>query len=325
MPSTQPPPPVVPTLTLNNGVAMPVFGLGTWKSPPGQVGAAVRHAIAVGYRHIDAALVYENENEVGAAIAEKIADGTVRREDLFVTTKCWSTNHSKAAARRCLLASLASLRLDYVDLYLIHWPMGFREGGGLFPKDDDDKLVASDVDYLETWEAFEEFVDEGLVRSIGVSNFNSEQVARILEKCRIKPAMNQVEIHPYFNNGKLVEFCQSRGVAITAYSPLGSPDRPWAKPDDPSLLNDPKVKAIAEKYNKTPAQVLIRFGLQRSMVVIPKSVTPSRIDENLAVFDFVLSGDDMEAILAFDRPEDGRALLLPWCDHLNHYPFHVPF
>jgi len=314
----------IPTVTLNNGVVMPAFGLGTWKSEPGKVGAAVAAAIDVGYRHIDAALCYQNEDEVGAAMAEKIAAGVVKREELFVTTKCWCTFHSKAKARECLLTSLKSLRLDYIDLYLIHWPMGFKEDEGLFPKDADDKLIPSDIDYLETWKAFEDFVDEGLVKSIGLSNFNSEQINRVLDNCKIKPAMNQVEIHPYFNNAKLVDFCQSRGIAITAYSPLGSPDRPWAKPDDPSLLQDPKIKAIAEKYNKTSAQVLIRFALQRNMVVIPKSVTESRIKENFQVFDFALSKEDMDAIMAFDRP-DGRALLLEWCNHLPHYPFNIPF
>jgi len=316
--------PVIPSITLNNGVVMPAFGLGTWKSKPGEVGAAVATAIDLGYRHIDAALCYQNEDEVGAAIAEKIAAGVIKREDLFVTTKCWSAFHSKAKARECLLTSLKSLKLEYVDLYLIHWPMGFKEDAGLFPKDADDKLIASDVDYLETWQAFEEFVDEGLCKAIGLSNFNSEQVTRVLDNCRIKPTMNQVEIHPYFNNQKLIEFCQSRGVAMTAYSPLGSPDRPWAKPDDPSLLDDPKVKAIADKYNKSSAQVLIRFALQRNLVVIPKSVTPSRIKENFEIFDFELSKEDMAAIMAFDRP-DGRALLLDWCNHLPHYPFDIPF
>jgi len=314
----------VPRLTLNNGLGMPAFGLGTWKSKPGEVAAAVTAAIDAGYRHIDAALCYQNENEVGEAISGRIGAGVVKREDLWVTTKCWSAFHSKAKARECLLTSLKDLKLDYVDLYLIHWPMGFKEDAGLFPKDAADKLIASDVDYLETWAAFEEFVDEGLVKSIGVSNFNSEQVARVLDNCRIKPAMNQVEIHPYFNNGKLVDFCHSRGVAVTAYSPLGSPDRPWAKPDDPSLLDDPKVKAIAEKYNKSPAQVLIRFALDRGLVVIPKSVTASRIKQNFEVFDFALSKEDLSAIMSFDRP-DGRALLLPWCDHLPYYPFHIEF
>jgi len=318
------PSPVIPSITLNNGVVMPAFGLGTWKSKPGEVGAAVATAIDLGYRHIDAALCYQNEDEVGAAIAEKIAAGVIKREDLFVTTKCWSAFHSKPKARECLLTSLKSLKLEYVDLYLIHWPMGFKEDAGLFPKDAEDKLIASDVDYLETWQAFEEFVDEGLCKAIGLSNFNSEQVTRVLDNCRIKPTMNQVEIHPYFNNQKLIEFCQSRGVAMTAYSPLGSPDRPWAKPDDPSLLDDPKVKAIADKYNKSSAQVLIRFALQRNLVVIPKSVTPSRIKENFEIFDFELSKEDMAAIMAFDRP-DGRALLLDWCNHLPHYPFDIPF
>jgi len=315
----------VPNMKLLNGVMMPMFGLGTWKSKPGEVVAAVKHAIAAGYRHIDCALIYQNEDEVGEAIKAKIEDGTVTRQQLFITTKCWNNYHSAAGARKCLLASLKSLGLDYVDLYLIHWPMAYQEGGELVPTNPKDgKIISSDIDYLETWGAFEDFYKEGLVKSIGLSNFNSEQITRILEKCKVKPMMNQVEIHPYFTNSKLVEFCESKGIGVTAYSPLGSPDRPWATKDDPQLLQDPKLKAVADKYKKTPAQVLIRFALQRNLVVIPKSVTAARIDENFDVFDFELTPEDMKTVFSFDRP-DGRALLLPWVNHVKYYPFDIEF
>lgn len=315
---------VIPSIKLNNGHSMPIFGLGTWKSPTGQVGAAVEHAISVGYRHIDCALVYQNEDEVGAAMAKKISGGIVKREDLFITTKCWNSFHSKAKARECLLKSLKSLQLSYVDLYLIHWPMGYQEGGSMFPSDKSGKAIPSDVDYLETWQAFEEFYDEGLVKSIGLSNFNHKQIQRVLENSRIKPMMNQVEIHPYFTNSKLVDFCHANSIAITAYSPLGSPDRPWAKPEDPLLIEEPRLKAIAFKYKKSAAQVVIRFAIQRNLVVIPKSVTPARIEENLDVFDFELSAEDMAEIVSFDRA-DGRALLVPWNSHVPHYPFDFEF
>ncbi|XP_068225707.1 aldo-keto reductase family 1 member B1-like isoform X1 [Palaemon carinicauda] len=315
--------PDVPYLTFNNGHKVPSFGLGTWKSKPGEVTQAVKDAIACGYRHIDCALVYGNEPEVGEAIKAKIADGTVKREDLFITSKLWNTYHSKNLVIPTLKETLNNLGLEYLDLYLIHWPMGYKENADHFPKTDDGKVIYSDVDFVDTWAGMEGAVDKGLVRSIGVSNFNSKQVQRILDICRIKPVTNQVECHPYLNQKKLIEWSASKKILITAYSPLGSPDRPWAKPDDPQLMEDPKIVALAEKYKKTPAQILIRYQLQRGLIVIPKSVTKSRIESNIQVFDFELSDEDMKAIDSFDC--NGRALHLTWVNDHPHFPFHVEF
>ncbi|XP_037795151.1 LOW QUALITY PROTEIN: aldo-keto reductase family 1 member B1-like [Penaeus monodon] len=312
-----------PTLTFNNGYKVPVFGLGTWKSKPGEVMQAVKDAISCGYRHLDCALIYGNEPEVGEAIKAKIADGTVKREDLFITSKLWNTYHKKSLVIPTLKESLTNLGLDYLDLYLIHWPMGYKEGGEKFPTDENGKTLYSDVDYIETWPAMEEAVEAGLVRSIGVSNFSKDQIERILQIAKIVPANNQVECHPYLNQKKLIDYAKVKGISVTAYSPLGSPDRPWAKPDDPLLMDDLRIVRIAEKCKKTPAQILIRYQIQREVIVIPKSVTKSRIEENIQVFDFALSDDDMKTIDDFDC--NGRFLHLTWVQDHPHWPFNTEF
>ncbi|MCL4131936.1 UNVERIFIED_CONTAM: hypothetical protein GTU68_013220 [Idotea baltica] len=313
----------VTQVLLNNGRSMPILGLGTWKSKPGEVTQAVKDAIACGYRHIDCALVYGNEPEVGEAIKAKIADGTVKREDLFITSKLWNTFHSKELVLPTLQTSLKNLGLDYLDLYLIHWPMGYQERKELFPRDENGKIVYSDVDYLETWSGLEELVSKSLCKSIGVSNFNLEQVDRITKNCTIQPAVVQVECHPNLNQRKLIDYCKSKGITVTAYSPLGSPDRPWAKPDDPVLMEDPKVTAMASKYGKSPAQILIKYQVQRGVICIPKSVTKARIESNFQVFDFDLSKEDMETIDSFDC--NGRVCHLAWNKDHPHFPFAAEF
>jgi len=309
---------------LSNGAEMPLLGLGTWKSKPGEVTAAVVTALQSGYRHIDAAACYGNETEVGAGLA---ASG-VPRGEVFVTSKLWNTKHHPEDVEPACRKTLADLGTEYLDLYLIHWPHAFERGDNLFPKNEDGSIRYANYDYLDTWLAMEKLVEKGLCRAIGLSNFNSEQITRVLEKAKIMPVTNQVECHPYLNQSKLLSFCSARGITLTAYSPLGSPDRPWATPDDVKLLDDDKLGKIGEKHGKSTAQVVLRWQVQRGVIVIPKSVTASRIVENSQIMDFRLTDDEMKTIDSFNC--DGR-MIVPMLNGKPRdaahpdYPFNIEF
>ncbi|XP_014287922.1 aldo-keto reductase family 1 member B1 [Halyomorpha halys] len=309
----------IPSIKFNNGYDYPILGLGTWNSKPGEVVAAVKDAIDVGYRHFDCAFVYENEEQVGEAISAKIEGKVVSRSELFITSKLWCTAHKKELVVDALKKTLQNLRTTYLDLYLIHWPMGFKEGDNLFPVDKNGKILPSDSYFTETWKGMEECVKLGLAKSIGVSNFNTKQIEDVLSVAEIKPVNNQIECHPYLNQQKLIDFCKERNISITAYSPLGSPDRPSATPNDPVLLEDATIKDLAKKYDKTPAQVLIRYQIQRGIPVIPKSVTKSRIESNFKVFDFKISDEDMAKLNSLDR--NCRMVNFDMCDQHKDYPF----
>ncbi|CRK42195.1 hypothetical protein BN1723_018976, partial [Verticillium longisporum] len=259
---------------LNSGHSIPAVGLGTWQSGPNEVARAVEHALRHGYRHIDAAAVYDNEEEVGAGIK---ASG-VPREEIFLTSKLWNTHHKAEDVEEALDQSLADLGTDYVDLYLIHWPVSFSkpaEKKQRFPLAADGGVDVIDVPASETWKAMEALVKKGKIRSIGVSNFSRARIEDLLKNAEIKPAVNQIEAHPYLQQPELLEWSKQQDILITAYSPSGNNIY-----NLPKALDDPEVAAIAKEVGRQPAQVLIQWAVQRGTVVLPKSVTPSRIEEN---------------------------------------------
>ena len=261
----------VPALTLNDGARMPMLGLGVWQVSNETVAATVHTAIEAGYRSIDTASLYRNESGVGDAVA---ATG-VPRAELFVTTKLWNDDQGYDGALRAFDESMRRLRLDYLDLYLIHWPTPVR---ALF---------------VQTWKAFEKLRADGRVRSIGVSNFHIAHLRRLLDETDVVPAVNQIELHPYLAQTELRAFHAEHGIVTEAWSPLARG----------KLLRDRTILGLAQKYGRTPAQIVLRWHIERDIVVIPKSVTPSRIQENIDVFGFELAEDDLSAI---DELNNGR-------------------
>ncbi|MFN3196957.1 MAG: aldo/keto reductase [Bradymonadia bacterium] len=290
------------TLKLNNGLTLPAFGLGTWKSAPGEVKQAVVEAVKAGYRHIDCAWIYGNEAEVGQAFAELFAQGVVTRDDLWVTSKLWNDRHRPEDVAGGLAETLSNLGLDHLDLYLIHWPVAHKKGV-VAPETGADQLSLDEVPLAETWGAMEALVDAGTCRSIGVSNFSVAKLTDLMGKARIAPVANQVESHPYLQQPALFEYCKSVNIALTAYSPLGSGDRAaqFKPADEPVLLEDTTIVEIAEGHGASPAQVLIAWALQRGTSVIPKSVNPGRIRQNIAATEIKLSDDDMTRIAGLER------------------------
>ncbi|XP_069619213.1 estradiol 17 beta-dehydrogenase 5-like [Ranitomeya imitator] len=315
--------------TLNDGHKIPVVGLGTYapqEFPKSMAEEAVKVALDVGYHHIDSALIYGNEVEVGRGINTKITDGTVKREDVYYTGKLWSTYQSPELVRHGLEKSLKDLRLDYLDLYLIDNPFEFKPGDDLWPTDENGKLIYHNTDIRDTWKAMEDCKEAGLVRSIGVSNFNHKQLELILNMpgLRYKPVCNQVECHIYNNQAKLLEFCKSHNIVLVAYGVLGSTREPnWTEETAPMLLEDPVLNAIAKKHGRTPAQVAMRHMLQRGIVVLAKSFKPERIKQNLEVFKFELSEEEIKSLNGLNR--NLRYIdATRWKDHPK-YPFHEEY
>ncbi len=292
-------------LVLNTGASMPILGLGTWKSAQSEAGQAVEYALTEGgYRHIDCAAAYGNEKEIGESFKRVFDAGVVQRRDVFITSKLWNTAHARDAVRPACEATLKELGLDYLDLYLVHWGMATSDAHWAIDKNG--ILALQPIPYRETWEAMEELIESGLVKAIGVANLSVAQLIDLLSYAKVKPAMNQIELHPYFQQPRLVEFCQYRDIAVTAYSPLG---RPGAAEMAGKLVEDETIMKLASAHKKTPAQILLRWGVQRNTVVIPKSTHPERIQENIDIFNFELSRDDMDAIKTLER---GARLVDPY-------------
>lgn len=291
------------TLKFKNGDTLDAIGLGTWKSEKGEVENAVYTALKLGYTHIDCALVYGNEAEVGNALTRALDESIITRDDLWVTSKLWNNAHKKEDVLPALKQSLKDLKLDYLDLYLMHWPVAFKPGLQGFPENDEDFLSLDEVPLIETWEAMLEAKSQSLVRHTGVSNFSAKKLRGLIGKTDDIPEMNQVELHPLLQQEQLLEFCNDQNIHLTAYSPLGSGDRtPEMKADDePSMLDNETINKIAKKYKASPAQVLIAFHLHRNTAVIPKSTNPGRIKENLKSAALKFDDEDLQNLKSLDR------------------------
>jgi 2,5-diketo-D-gluconate reductase A len=278
----------VPGIILNDGNTIPQLGFGVFQIEPKNTTEAVGEALEIGYRHIDTAEMYGNEREVGEAVRASGLD----RSDIFVTSKLSNASHEPDAAREAFDTTLSELGFDYVDLFLIHWPLPTLYGG----------------DYVSTWKVLEEFHGDGRARSIGVSNFQIGHLKRLASETDTVPAVNQIEVHPYLANEAVRSYGQEHGIATEAWSPIAQG----------GVLEDSTITRIAEKVGKTPAQVVLRWHVQRGDIVFPKSVTPSRMRENFELFDFELGQDDMDRITALDKGEDGRTG--PHPDTFDHVP-----
>jgi 2,5-diketo-D-gluconate reductase A len=263
----------VPDITLSNGKTIPQLGFGVFLVKPADTAEAVSTALQAGYRHIDTAEMYGNEKEVGEAIGKSGLD----RADVFVTSKLGNGAHRPDDARRAFSDSLDALGFDYIDLFLIHWPLPARYDG----------------DFVSTWKTLEEFYRDGRARSIGVSNFQPHHLRRLHEECDIPPAVDQIEVHPYLTQVEIRAFCAEHQIAVEAWSPIARG----------KVADDPEITLIAGRLGKSPAQVTLRWHIQRGDIVFPKSTNPARIKENIDIFDFELSGQDLETISALNRDE----------------------
>lgn len=267
---------VVPTITLNNGQPIPQLGFGVFQIEQGKTAEAVATALDIGYRHIDTAQMYGNEKEVG----QGIRDSGIDRSDIFVTSKLNNGFHEPDDARASFQRTLDDLGTDYVDLFLIHWPLPTRYDG----------------DFVSTWKTLEEFAKDGRARSIGVSNFQPAHLDRLIAETDTVPAVNQIEVHPYFVNEEARLYSRDNAIAVEAWSPIAQG----------KVLDDPAIEKIASASGKSTAQVVLRWHLQRGDIIFPKSVTPERVKSNFDIFDFELSDDDIATITGLDRGEDGR-------------------
>lgn len=301
------------SIHLSSGKRMPSVGFGTLgghgdalhKDSPSSMGDAVLDALAAGYRHIDCAECYKNEKEMGTALRQAFAKG-LRRDEIFVTSKVWNTNHAKNQVRDACLQSLASLGLEYLDLYLVHWPVSFRYTGPALepdvPRDGEGVVESAKVPLRETWEAMEALVDDGLVRSIGVSNYSAVELSDLLAYCRIAPSVNQVECHPYLAQRSLRRLCAAAGIAVVAFSPLGAAGRRCGESASVTPLRDPLLLSIAEARGCSVAQLILRWLLQEGLAVIPKSANPQRMRENLLVAELpALSDSELTQLRSLDR------------------------
>lgn len=306
-------------LAFENGDKMPALGLGTWKSAKGEVYAAVRTALEIGYRHFDCALLYGNEKEIGQAFADALKEGVVKREELWVTSKLWNNSHQKQYVLPSIQTSLKDLQLDYLDLYLIHWPIALKHDV-TFPQKGEEMLSLTEVPLSETWTEMIRLKEMGLVRHIGVSNFSTKKLTDIIEKTGVIPEVNQLELHPFLQQQEMLDFCQSNEIYLTGFCPLGSADRPANRivEGEPKLFENQTIQELAQSKGCTPAQIMLAWAVNRGTSVIPKSVHAHRLTENLAAADIELSAQEMETMRGLDlhyRYIKGNFWCLPGSDY----------
>jgi alcohol dehydrogenase (NADP+) len=286
-----------PKLKMKGGSTMPAIGLGTWRSEKGEVGAAVLSAIKVGYRHFDCSPIYGNEKEIGEAFSMAFREGLVKRQELWITSKLWNDNHAKEHVLPALRQTLADLQLDYLDLYLIHWPVAFRHGV-VMPKEENNFLKPEEAPLDKTWKGMEAALAEGLARHIGVSNFSSARLEKLLEVAEHAPEVNQVECHPFLAQKELLEVCKRHGVVLTGYCPLGSgKEKGGAVPD---IIGNEIIQKVAKNHGVSSAQVALAWAANRGTVAIPKSTNKSRQSENLAAAEISLTESEMAEINSLD-------------------------
>lgn len=289
------------TIKFENGDEMPILGLGTYKSEPGVIGNVIRKAIEIGYRHFDCASIYGNEKEIGQALADAIKAGEVSRKELWITSKLWNNHHLKADVQPAFKQTLHDLQLDYLDLYLMHWPVA-QKPDVVSPEKAEDFLTLEEAPLEETWEGMEDCVDEKLVRHIGLSNCNIAALVDIVDCAWIPPEMNQVELHPFLPQMTLLDYCKSNDIHMTAYGPLGAPYRAEEGGGFAlSLLENPLILEISKKHNCTPAQMCIAWSIYRKIAVIPKTVNNDRLLENFNSQEVTLDREDIRKLSSLSK------------------------